>query len=132
MKVKDASMFKQIMEASGVKEDILACNMYGKRPNCAKLDLRFTSTESISERRARQLAVIQKTRSQNWVPRLVSEPAWIKVDKTPCQRVISKSVAELSSFVEKEFRLRREAVEVDPLPAARAYLGDYKGVWSLP
>ena len=113
----------RLFSSSGVSSLISEVQMFGKRPRCAKICLKFESEEPTSKRELQQF-VISKLRAQQWTPRECTKPVWITQDRTPAQRAMNKAVAIIGSFLQTTMKVNRDSFEIDNWQAARTYVGD--------
>ena len=108
--------------SAGIKESVKEVHLFGKRPRCAKLTLCLPDGEA-SSKRAFMQEIINKLKSQHWVPRECAKEIWVLEDRSPAQRCINRAVAIMGAFVEKTLNFQDERLEVDNWPGARGYLG---------
>ena len=112
------------MEAAGVKQKVRKIEVTRVRLRCAKIHLSLPEA-TLPEQRRFQNEVIQALRGENWVPRSTDRAAWTVSDKAPKQRVVSRAIAKVNSFL-VQLGKPKDMLEVDFWGAARAYVGAVK------
>ena len=115
----------KLFAAAGVSQHVKEVQLFGKRPRCAKISLKFENDEQNGKRDLQQ-SVISKLRGQQWTPQSCDKPVWVTQDRTPAQRATNKAVAIIGGFLQSAMNVTRESFEIDHWQAARTYVGDHR------
>ena len=115
----------KLFAAAGVSQHVKEVQLFGKRPRCAKISLKFENDEQNGKRDLQQ-SVISKLRGQQWTPQSCDKPVWVTQDRTPAQRATNKAVAIIGGFLQSAMKVTRESFEIDHWQAARTYVGDHR------
>ena len=115
----------KLFEAAGVQPQVHELQLFGKRPRCARVTLKF-DVDTPAAKRAKQQEVISRLRAQQWTSRECNKPIWITQDRTPAQRVTNRGIAIIGSFLQNGLKVSRDSLEIDNWQAARTYIGDHR------
>ena len=121
---------KQI-DAAGVRCQVAAIKLYGKRPRSARLQLAFPSSLS-HDKRYEQQQVLTKLKQHVWQARGCDKPTWVLIDKPPLQRILGRCVARTSNFLSQKLSLGHDAMEVASWNGLRAYIKEKRVMGSIP
>ena len=114
----------KLIDNASLSSELQDVQIYGKRPNFARITPKFSAEQSFGSMREAQVRFRDKLRAVGW--QIDGKTAWVTLDKSPKMRQISKAVAKLSSFLTTCYGTPRDLVAVASWQYAKAFVGDQR------